>query len=311
VAHGGYDDLEVGDINGDGRDDVIVMSGQLYADDDLGVLLQTPEGSMNGPFYYDLGGDQLTSGVGVGDVTGDGLNDVVVSYGGNRPSSSIAVFPQTALGTLGPPVSLASYDIPEPVEIADLDGDGRQDVVVLHGGWNELGVYLQRPDGTLDPAEQLYPIPYASHYNPHGLAVGDLNGDGAPDIAIADYNNGLVVLYGTGPVGGADFHTVKPCRVVDTRNPNASLGGPALATGSDRTFRIAGTCDIPPTARAVSVVMAVTQSTEFGHLRLHPAGASVPTASTVNYSPRMTRANNAIVDLNDMGELGVFVGGAP
>jgi len=38
-------------------------------------------------------------------------------------------------------------------------------------------------------------IPYASHYNPHGLAVGDINGDGENDVVIADYNSGLVVLY--------------------------------------------------------------------------------------------------------------------
>ena len=40
-----------------------------------------------------------------GDVTGDGRADVVASYGGNRPSSFIAVFAQTAGGTLAAPVS--------------------------------------------------------------------------------------------------------------------------------------------------------------------------------------------------------------
>jgi hypothetical protein len=57
-------------------------------------------------------------------------------------------------------------------------------------------VYLQQANGALG-AESLATIPYASHYNPHGLAVGDVNGDGAPDVAVADYNHGLVVLRGT------------------------------------------------------------------------------------------------------------------
>jgi hypothetical protein len=91
---------------------------------------------------------------------------------------------------------LASYDVPEPVAVGDINLDGRPDIVVLHAGWMAAGVYLQQADGSLAP-EELYPIPYASNYNTHGLAIGDVNNDGSPDIAIADYNSGLVVLYGT------------------------------------------------------------------------------------------------------------------
>jgi Domain of unknown function DUF11/FG-GAP-like repeat len=86
--------------------------------------------------------------------------------------------------------------IPEPVGLADFDLDGRQDVVTLHGGWQNAGLYGQAPGGGL-LAEELYPLPYASHYEPHGLAVGDLDGNGSPDVALADYNFGLVVLRNT------------------------------------------------------------------------------------------------------------------
>jgi hypothetical protein len=54
---------------------------------------------------------------------------------------------------------------------------------------------LQASDAGMNP-EQLYPIPYASHYSATGLALGDINGDGCTDAVIADYNNGLVILYG-------------------------------------------------------------------------------------------------------------------
>jgi len=196
VQHAGYDDLEVGDVTGDGRDDLVVMSGQVYAVPNVSVLPQLAAGGFGAAAEYRVGTNVNTQGIGVGDVTGDGRADVVVSYGGNRPSAFVAVFAQTAAGTLAAPVSHASYDIPEPVEVADVDLDGRADVVTLHGGWNAAGVYRQQPGGTLG-AEQLTAIPYASHYNPHGLAVGDVDGNGSPDVVLADYNHGLVVLRNT------------------------------------------------------------------------------------------------------------------
>lgn len=194
VTHGGYDDLEVADVNNDGLMDIIIMSGQTYAASNIGVLIQKPDGTFNPPVYYSVGQNILTSGVAVGDVNGDSLNDIVVTYGGNWPSSQIGVFTQNNSGGLNSVASYPAYDCPEPIEIADVTGDGKKDIIVSHGGWDTLGVYVQSADGTLLP-EEYYSIPYASHYNPHGLAVGDINSDGLNDAVLADYNHGLVVLY--------------------------------------------------------------------------------------------------------------------
>jgi len=191
IAHGGWDDLEVGDVNNDGLADIVVMSGQASLR--VGVLAQRAGGGFEAPAYYNIP-DVFPGGIAVGDLNGDGANDVVVAYGGNKPSSKIGVYYQNASRTLDPIAAHDSYDIPEAVEIADVTGDGRKDIVVLHGGWMAMGVYRQAPDGTL-AAEDLYGIPYASHYNPHGLAVSDISGDGRNDVVIADYNYGLVVLY--------------------------------------------------------------------------------------------------------------------
>ena len=195
--YAGFNDLKAGDVNGDGLSDIVVMNGQTYGVPNLSVLLQT-NGGFAPAVPYSLGGNLLTTGVGIGDVTGDGRNDVVVCYGGNRPNSKISVFDQTAGGVLTLSATNDSYDIPEGIVVADMDMDGRSDVVTLHGGWQRAGVYLQNSSGTLN-SELLFPIPYASSYNPHGLAVGDVNGDGKPDIVIADYNNGLVILYNSSP----------------------------------------------------------------------------------------------------------------
>src|SRR5206468_799185 len=197
IAHGGWDDLEVGDVNNDGLADIVVMSGQASLR--VGVLAQRAGGGFEAPAYYNIP-DVFPGGIAVGDLNGDGANDVVVAYGGNRPSSKIGVYYQNASRTLDPIAARDSYDIPEAVEIADVTGDGRKDVIVLHGGWMAMGVYEQLPDGTLRK-EELFGIPYATHYNPHGLAVGDINGDGQNDVVIADYNYGLVVLYHNRPAG--------------------------------------------------------------------------------------------------------------
>jgi fibronectin type 3 domain-containing protein len=231
AQHDGYDDLEVADVTGDGRDDLVVMSGQGFAPN-VSVLAQLAGGGFAPAAAYSVGSGStvLTSGIGVGDVTGDGLNDVVASYGGNRPSSNIAVFAQGMSGALSAPVSYPSYDIPQPVDVADLDLDGRADVVTLHGGWLNAGVYRQRADGTLG-AEELYPIPSQDQYSPHGLALGDINGDGTPDVVIADMNNGLVVLSdNTAPATAPQAPALTAAVAGDgsvalTWNPPRSTGG--------------------------------------------------------------------------------------
>jgi hypothetical protein len=188
VPRSGHGEIEIGDVTSDGLADLVFVHGQTDGPN-FWVLRQDPITHVLGL----AGGYGLT----LADLNSDGRTDVAVSWGGYQPDCGLDIFYQGTHGTLQTPVRLRSSDVPEPVASADLNGDGLADLVVTHGGWQNLGTFLQLPDGTFAP-EALDPLPSSNRYDPQSLALGDLNGDGAPDVALADGGNGLVVLYNAG-----------------------------------------------------------------------------------------------------------------
>jgi hypothetical protein len=70
---------------------------------------------------------------------------------------------------------------------------------------------------------------------------------------------------------------------------------------------LAGKCEVPAGARAVSLNLTATQQTHMGHLRIYPQGVARPNVSMVNYLAGTNRANNAVVPLSATGEVTVYV----
>ncbi len=95
----------------------------------------------------------------------------------------------------------------------------------------------------------------------------------------------------------ARFYTLAPCRVVDTRNPAGSYGGPALEAGASRAFTIAGTCGVPSDANAVALNVTVTAPTEAGSLTLYPGTGPAPETGALHFAAGRTRANNVTMGL--------------
>ncbi len=154
----------------------------------IAIAAQTSDGGFGASTTYDVDLTESANRLAVGDVDGDGLADVVVTVGGNRPSSKLAVLTQHG-GILRAARELPSYDIPQAIHVADVDGDGRKDVVVLHTTWQAIGVYVQTSTGAL-AAEALVDFDYIQGDD---MAVGDVDGDGRVDI-VAATGSGLVVL---------------------------------------------------------------------------------------------------------------------
>lgn len=191
-------DVEVGDVDGDGRTDIAVCGMRR----EVLVYHRTATGwnrTAHTPVFDDW---SVSEGLEIADVSGDGRADVAVTVSGNSSSALLNVFLQTPTGGLAAPVAYHTPDSPQPVEAADVNGDRRTDLVIAHGGWYQVSVLLQRSDGTLAvPVSSA--VPYATSYNSQGLALGDINGDKRVDAALADYNNGLVVLRNIQAVGTA------------------------------------------------------------------------------------------------------------
>ena len=143
-----------------------------------------------------------------------------------------------------------------------------------------------------------------------GLAVGITAGpDGA--LWFTESNVGRIGRVASQAVpqisSATHFVPVTPCRIADTRNPNGSFGGPAIAGNTSRDFGIpSGACGIPSTAVAYSLNVAVVPSASLGFLTLWPSGQSQPRVATLNSIDGRIKSNAAIVPAGLNGAVSVF-----
>jgi hypothetical protein len=101
-----------------------------------------------------------------------------------------------------------------------------------------------------------------------------------------------------------DYHTVTPCRLLDTRTQEG--GSAPVASGTDRVLDVVAVtrCGISPLARAVAINITVAQPTSQGRVTVYPANLSqAPGTSTLNFRGGATLANNALVMLSSDGRL--------
>lgn len=137
-----------------------------------------------------------------------------------------------------------------------------------------------------------------------GVGSHTITADFSSDTHFAASSGDLVQQVQTAPLPNA-FFTVPACRLADTRNAPGPSGGPVLAANSVRAFPVSGVCQIPASATAVAVNLAVFLPTDIGDLRVYPSGGAVPPASSINFRPGIIRANNAIVTLGTGGQISV------
>ncbi len=176
--------LAMGDVNGDGKLD-LVSTGSVLLGNGNGTF-QTPSGFFSGGLD--------PKAVALGDVNGDGKLDVAVAnnvYGG-----TVTLLLGNGNGTFRAGQTIAVGPNPYAVALADINGDGKADLIVgdTSAGGSLVNVLLGNGNGTFQA-----PQPIASSPDLLGIAVADVNGDGIPDLIIANgIPNSVDVLLGNG-----------------------------------------------------------------------------------------------------------------
>jgi hypothetical protein len=109
------------------------------------------------------------------------------------------------------------------------------------------------------------------------------------------------------PATSTGFYTVTPCRLVDTRNAAGPRGGPSLQANAGRTFPVAGACDIPRNAKAISANLTVVAGPATGSFSLYPGNAFPLGTNNLSFPAGASRAAASILPLatDGSGTVGV------
>ncbi len=173
--------IAVVDMNLDGMPDLIVLSG--YSSSVATVLLGNGDGTFQTPIPGPAGNPGTPFGITVGDFNGDGKPDLAIVYW-------IGIYVQLGNGdgTLNPSISSTAGGVCGYFAFAgDFNGDGKLDLA--YAGYYSNTIYLSLGNGDGTFQTPIYPsTTFTTDGYPGIMAMGDFNGDGRPDFAVANTN---------------------------------------------------------------------------------------------------------------------------
>lgn len=169
--------LIAADFNGDGTMDLEASNSSSI---NIGILLGVGDGTFGTAVPHDVVGQP--GGAAAGDFNGDGVADLAVPNLSSKTSTvghTVSMFVGSPNGLVDAP-GWTVDGVPASAASADIDGDGRMDVVIVH--WtNEVSAWLGNGDGTFRSSWTMHP----TGVDVYRVAIADLDGDGKLDIALA------------------------------------------------------------------------------------------------------------------------------
>lgn len=185
-----------------------IFSGDLDGDRDIDLAAANEQASNISVFLNDGAGgfqklptqfgtgDYPTGGTAI-DINRDGMLDIVTAdYHGD----SVSVLLGMGAGALRPKATYPTVEGAETSNLAvgDLNGDTILDIVATNPSASSASVFLANADGSLKPAIEV-PVGVAGSGAPFSAAIGDFNGDGRNDLAVANMGNlTIAVRFGNG-----------------------------------------------------------------------------------------------------------------
>jgi hypothetical protein len=184
--------LASGDMNRDGRTDVVAGNYSSDGTDAVSVFLQKAGGGFKARQDYAASGG--SDSIVVGRINGDKNLDVVNQDGAGtvsvllgRPNGTLKAPLDKSAGTGG-----SGY---ENLAIADFNRDGKPDVAAAQYDDDQIAMLIGKGDGTFKAPK----FTDVSPLGPNGIEAGDFNRDGKPDLGVAGYDtNEIHVLIGKG-----------------------------------------------------------------------------------------------------------------
>jgi hypothetical protein len=198
--------VSIGDFNGDGKPDLALAN--LLGDSASILLNTTPTGAATPTFSpqveFPTGNGPIS--VSIGDFNGDGKPDLATA---NQTSNNASILLNTTATGAATPTFATNVDFPTgnrpvSVSIGDINGDGKPDLATANFNSNTASILLNTTaTGAATPtfAPQ---ATFPTGTGPNSVSIGDINGDGKPDLAVANYfSNTTSILLNTTATGAA------------------------------------------------------------------------------------------------------------
>ncbi len=169
--------MEVADLNGDGKDDVITAN---RSDKSVSVLMSNGTSTLSTAITYSE--NDAVYDVTTGDIDGDSVLDMVVATGNN-----VSVYKGAGDGTFTKLHTYEGGNGVTSVALGDINNDGSLDIFSTAGGDGQISVFLGNGDGSFQERDT-----YDTGRGPMSIAVGDLNNDGKADAITANSKDGTM-----------------------------------------------------------------------------------------------------------------------
>jgi hypothetical protein len=249
----------VGDVNGDGFDDLAVGAEGCYGEEVLRVYAGSASGLSDVPLFSSTGSGLRP--VGSGDVNADGFSDLIA----HGPAGTV-VFWGTSSG-LSPATRAPGARIDRFDQVGDMNADGFADGASLWVATDDASDSIDRAfyaggdEGFVEPPRYAYGAGRGrSHGDSYSISGGDVDGDGAVDVTIITYL-GLYLLRGIPGIGPSE-----PSRL---SFPSGAAQGEELVGFADRSV-VAG--DLDGDGYDDQVLSTVSENGELAGLRMYRGG---------------------------------------